>query len=88
MTTDAKTFPLRQSFPKKARSQPVRRDTKETSPRAPKLMDRLREALRIEIDYWLYSFLYGLKSAKWRLTRTSRNIFGPYTPEECDASRS
>src|SRR5208283_4337018 len=31
MTADIKTFPLRQSFPEKGRSQPVRRDTQETS---------------------------------------------------------
>jgi len=46
MTTVAKTFSLRQSFPEKARSQPVIRDTPDTPIRPPKLMDRLHEAFR------------------------------------------
>jgi hypothetical protein len=60
MTTDAKTFPLQQSFPEEARSQLVRRDTQETWLWPPKLADRWREALRLHHFIWRTEQAYYL----------------------------
>lgn len=46
MTTGAQTLQSRQFFSGKADSRPRRQDTPPASPRAPRLMDRVHEALR------------------------------------------
>jgi hypothetical protein len=43
--------------------------------------------LRFEIGYRFYSFLYGLKSANWRLTRINRNIVSQIKGQKINGTR-